>query len=229
MKIFILLILLCTSFCFSQGQVFFGVNGGVNVGNLSSYSEEEGSSLSAGMGYIVSGDVNIPISNSAYLQTGLQYENYHGKASSDLSFQDNGLSYQETISAKLNAAFLNIPAKICFRLQSNKHTFIAGAGPFLGIGLNGKIKAKTFEEISQNGSIISSNSSEINQPISFGNGQDQVKKLNAGIGLQLSYLLKSNLNFTIYSNLGFTNLSNDDASKAKTRSAGFTIGYIFNK
>jgi len=93
MKINSLIIVLCVCSLSSNAQVNFGVNAGANMGNIvTKYDGKKDEDIKSAVGYIVSGDVNIPIGTSLVFQTGLQYESIHNKVNTE-EFMDFGFGF----------------------------------------------------------------------------------------------------------------------------------------
>ena len=63
-------IFLATAFL-AKGQMYFGGNVGMNVGNLSTKVNGKDDGFRSSVGYIVAFDVNIPVGGGLLLQTGI--------------------------------------------------------------------------------------------------------------------------------------------------------------
>jgi len=230
MKIRILIILICITNLNTKAQVYFGLNAGPNMGNIvTKIDSKKDSEIKSAVGYIISGDVIIPVSSYLLFVTGLQFESIHNKVNTE-SFMDfgGGFTIKETFSGKSFINFVNIPVKLFYKMPLGKSSFIIGAGPNLGIGVGGMSKSTDITETTSGGNT---NRNEYNykEKIKFGSADTAVKRINFGIGINLGFILANNIKFSAYSNIGLLNINNKNKYSTKTIAYGLTVGYVFGK
>lgn len=229
MKIKNLFIVLCLINLSSKAQVTFGINAGANMGNLvTKLDGKKDEGIKSSIGYIISADINVPVNEKLIFQTGLQYESIHNKVNTNNTSSGGGFTVKRTFDAKAHIGFINIPAKLFYKLPAGNGSILIGGGPFIGIGINGRSKSTDITETTIGASTTRS-VYDYNEKVRFGNSDTTIKRLNAGVGINLCYVLANNLSFSLYSNLGLSNINNQDKYSTKTYAAGIKIGYIFAK
>jgi hypothetical protein len=222
-----LIILLCIINLTAKAQVHVGVNAGANMGNIVTKNNgTKDAAIKAAIGYIVSGDVNIPINENLLFQTGLQYESIHNKVNTESTSSGGGFSVKETFTGKSHLDLINIPAKLFYKMPAGNGSFRFGAGPYLGIGINGRSKSTDITETTV-GATTTKHVFDYNAKTTFGSADTSYKRINFGAGVELSYVLSNNISFSVYSNFGLANINNQDKRNSKTYAYGITIGYIF--
>jgi len=229
MKIRILSVLLLSAVCLtSHAQIQFGINAGVNSGNIKSkYDSKKEEGIKPGIGFIVSGDVNIPLGESLMFQTGLQFESVKSKSDEEsTSTPYPGFTIKTTSSDKLSLNFINIPAKIYFKIPAGGGSFMIGAGPYLGIGISGKQKGNYKSESTYGGNTTVSEDS-YDEKVKYGSSDTTMKRMNFGVGVNLAYALANNMKISLFSNIGLSNLQNADKYSTKIMTFGLTLGYVF--
>lgn len=225
MKIRILIIVFCLCNLYAKAQIYFDVNAGVNRGNFLS---KENKTIKPDIGYIISGDINFPLTANLLFQTGLQYESIHSKINTVSTTNIDDKSIKETFDAKTFINYINIPVKIFYSLHANNGVFKFGFGPYLGLGLSGRNKSSNITETTVNGTNNTiKDEFRYDEKVKFGSTDTTVKRTGIGIGVNTSFTFGNNLNLGIYSNLGLTNQNNSDNQSTKSFSYGLTIGYAF--
>jgi len=230
MKAVKLIVLLCLLKLSTEAQISFGINTGPNMGNIvTKIDGKKDKEIKSAVGYIISGDVNIPISKSLFFQTGLQFESIHNKVNTQ-NYNDfgGGFTVRKTFSGKSYFNYINIPAKIFYKLSVGQSSIMIGAGPFLGIGIGGQSKSTDITETTIGGNT-SRNEYNYKEKIKFGSADTAVKRVNVGIGVNLAFLMTNNIKISAYSNMGLLNINNEDKHSTKTIAYGLTVGYVFGR
>ncbi|MEO6405232.1 MAG: outer membrane beta-barrel protein [Ferruginibacter sp.] len=212
-----------------RSQVHFSINAGPNFGNIKTTSEDVGIDSKLAIGYIFTGYAHIPVSNNLKILTGLEYESIHAKIDFSESEDYGGGAYSKIIiKAKQHLDYVNIPLKLMYSpVIKAKGKLEIGGGPFIGIGLSGKGKGTYYEEYSD-GITLTKDEETIDEKIKFGSGDDDnYKRINFGLGLNVAYSTSSNLRLGVYTNIGLSNIDADPDSKTKTFTVGLTVGYVF--
>lgn len=191
---------LCTFAGFSQAK--FDVHAGMSMANITN------SEADLKIGYSVGVGMDYAITDMWAFQTGL---NFTSKGCKDSA---------EGLKAKLNPVYLDIPLLAAIKLPiSEGNTFVINAGPYVGVGLGGKmtieeggaeVGAKLFKKID------GADEAMMNR---FAVG------LQYGVGFELGY--KYLLNLT--GQYGFTNMIKDSWAHENNKNLAFliTVGYRF--
>lgn len=191
---------LCTLAGFSQAK--FDVHAGMSMANIIN------SEADLKIGYSVGVGMDYAITDMWAFQTGL---NFTSKGCKDSA---------EGLKAKLNPVYLDIPLLAAIKLPiSEGNTFVINAGPYVGVGLGGKmtieeggaeVGAKLFKKID------GADEAMMNR---FAVG------LQYGVGFELGY--KYLLNLT--GQYGFTNMIKDSWAHENNKNLAFliTVGYRF--
>lgn len=230
MKISNLILLLCINNLNVKAQVNFSINAGPNMGNIiTKVDGKKDAAIKAAFGYIICGNINVPLDASLLLQSGLQFESIHNKVNTE-SFTDfgGGFTSKETFSGKSFINYVNIPVKLFYKIPVGKNGFMIGAGPNLGIGVGGVSKSTDIIENTFGGNT-SRNESNHREKIKFGSADTAFKRINFGIGIDLGFLFTNNIKVSAYSNIGLANINNQDKYTSKTIAYGLTVGYVFGK
>lgn len=111
---------------------------GVNLANISVNDEGGVNSANNLTSFQVGILTDIPLAGIVHLQPGLIYS---GKGSKVERGEEGGLGYYK---ATVNPYYLEIPATVLLKIPLSANSrFIAGAGPYLGIGVAGKRKVES--------------------------------------------------------------------------------------
>ena len=191
---------LCTLAGFSQAK--FDVHAGMSMANITN------SEADLKIGYSVGVGMDYAITDMWAFQTGL---NFTSKGCKDSA---------EGLKAKLNPVYLDIPLLAAIKLPiSEGNTFVINAGPYVGVGLGGKmtieeegaeVGAKLFKKID------GADEAMMNR---FAVG------LQYGVGFELGYRYLLNLT----GQYGFTNMIKDSWAHENNKNLAFliTVGYRF--
>ena len=188
----------------AHAQITFGARGGINFSNMK--MESEGISISPKMkpGVQLGVVAEYALSESLFLQPGFLFAQQGMKMDAD----------GETAKVTLN--YIQIPVNFQFKTEVSGGTILLlQAGPYGGIGINGKWKyGKESEDVE------------------FGNGDNaDFKTFDFGLGLGAGIEFGGNMQLGIGYNLGLANLDTSGSSKYSVKNNGlaFTFTYFFNK
>jgi hypothetical protein len=185
----------------------FGITGGVNWNTINGKTAS-GGELDNKVKTGFNGGINMefPVGNGFYLQPGIEYRQKGTE-------WDNG--------NKLNLSYIDIPVNFIYKPTLGLGTMLLGFGPYVGFGINGKIK--------------SSNGSErkvtFDNDYSVSEAQDlQFKKLDAGANFMAGYEFKSKLSAALKAQLGLININPDtdvpnDETRYRNTGFGLSLGY----
>lgn len=210
-----------------NAQSFYGISAGANTGNIvTEINGKKDDAIKGALGYTIKANINIPVATNLFLQSGIEYETVNNKVNTNYNNTVGGATIKETFTGKSFLGYFNIPLRLTYSLPAGKGRFFAGAGPYVGIGVGGRSKSTEIIETTI-GSITTHSEFNYNKKVSFGNADTSIKRINAGLGLNLSYATAGNLLFSLYANKGLNNINNRTNYNTKTWSAGITVGYLF--
>jgi hypothetical protein len=224
-----LVILLCLLNLTTKAQVYFGINAGANMGGIvTKINGTKDKGIKDATGYIISGDVNIPLSQNLQLKTGLQFESAHSKVNTNGTYTAAGYTVREIFTAKANYNYINIPVQLFYKMPLGSGSFMAGGGPYMGIGVGGKSSSTDITE-STLGGVTTRSEYNYAEKAKFGNSDTTIKRINMGIGVNVHYVLANNISFSLYTNIGLANLNNENNYNSTIHAYGITVGYVFGK
>lgn len=218
MKKQVVLVLLALAGTLSTyAQVSFGIKAGYNSSAVSGDGSEFTKRLS---GFHAGGIADISLAENFSLQPQLLFITKGAKAP----------AYNETIAGveikmpeqKITLNYLELPVNFLYKHEVGAGSIFVGAGPYLGFGLSGKLKADGSDE-ELKVKFDGKKDSEVDE-----NDEDamHLKRLDAGANFLAGYELKNGLLFGINYSLGLTNLD-PDGSKSKNNYFGVSVGYLF--
>jgi Outer membrane protein beta-barrel domain len=229
MKIKNLIIALCLLNLTTKAQVYFGINAGANMGGIvTKINGTKDKGIKDAMGYIISGDVNIPLSHNLLLKTGLQFESAHSKVNTDGTTTAGGYTVRQIFNAKSALNYINIPVQLFYTIPLGSGSFMAGAGPYMGIGVGGKSSSTDVTERTFGG-VTTRSEYNYAAKAKFGSSDTTIKRINTGIGVNVNYVLANNISFSLYTNIGLANLNNENNYNSTIHAYGITVGYVFGK
>lgn len=201
----------------TYAQVSFGIKAGYNNSGVSGEGDEFSKRLS---GFHAGGIADISLAENFSLQPQLLFIMKGAKSE----------SYTETIAGveiqypeqKLTLNYLELPVNFLYKHEAGAGSIFVGAGPYLGFGLSGKIKADGLDEEGKV-KFDGKKDSEVDE-----NDEAAVhlKRLDAGANFLAGYELKNGLLFSVNYSLGLTNLD-PDGNKSKNNYFGVSVGYLF--
>jgi len=180
--------------------------------------------------------VNIPIKNEIMFQSGIIFTQQGAKWKGSISESEMGITIKGEIVAKMNLNYLQIPLNILYRHDlNNDFLLLLQAGPYLGYGINGKIKGKTtvsvsglskeeMELLKLLGVKLGSESEE--EELKFGE-EDGLKRLDLGVGLGAGLLFKEKIHVGLGYNIGLAKIVSD--VDMKNNGIALTLTYMFGK
>ncbi|RWY57063.1 porin family protein [Mucilaginibacter gilvus] len=185
----------------------FGIKGGVNFANVTASS----GSVSASLGTLTTYSVGVFADLKAgaiSIQPGLFYTGKGFKATSDNSGDG---------SAEYNLHYLQVPVNFVYHVPIVVGNIYLGAGPFAAIGISGKAKGDD------------GNGTTISQDVTFGDGADEIKKMEYGLQGIAGLQLKGGFLVGLSYDLGLSNIGNnlDGEGSIKNKVFGVSVGFTF--
>lgn len=128
----------------AQDKLAFGVRAGVNINSLS-YSGQENTMLDdikSRAGFHVGVVMDWNVAGDFYIQPGVYFTTRGAKSEWSGSDED----YSASITTKLNMSYLQIPVLASYRFPVSDAVKIdLNVGPYIAIGLGGKVKVDASE------------------------------------------------------------------------------------
>lgn len=153
----------CAVSTLSFAQVNFGIKAGLNLANIISNEDDFETKLLPT--FQIGAVVDLGITDALGVQTGVSLQ---GKG---FKFEEDFLG--ETVKTTANPLYVQVPAHLMYKGNS----FFVGAGPYVGFGVGGKVKASYAGE------------SET-EDITFGNSEDDFfAPLDFGVGVQVGGMI----------------------------------------
>lgn len=195
----------------AQQKISFGARIGTNFTNVTGKDAADkklDNKMKVGFHLGVNAEVNL--ADEFYLQPGLLFSTKGAKSGEGES------------KTTVNISYVEIPVNFIYKPELGEGKLLLGAGPYLGIGVGGKVK-----------------SGDASSSIKFKNKVDpehagaQLKRMDAGANLLAGYELSSKISVQLNAQLGLTNINpkmeGDSESKAKSKNTGFgiSLGYRF--
>jgi len=200
----------------TYAQVSFGIKAGYNNSGVSG---GEGSEFTKRLsGFHVGGIADISLAENFSLQPQLLF--IIKGAKSEAFKETVGSAVVEFPAQKLTFNYLELPVNFMYKHEVGAGSIFVGAGPYLGFGLSGKVKAGDEDaDVKFDGK----KSSEID---ANDDAAMHLKRIDAGANFLAGYELKNGLLFGVNYSLGLTNLD-PDGSKSKNNYFGVSVGYLF--
>ena len=215
------LFILVSFFPFTTFSQIFGVRGGLNLSNMlmkdKDYDFSEDFKIKPG--FMIGPTADFSISSVLSIETGLLLSTKGYKHSYKGTYYKGG-SYES--NTKLNLLYLDIPIimKGNYSISEQTYLFLA-AGPYIGIGLTGKIKSE---------SISNGEKETDSRDMEWGSDKenDFLKRLDYGLNFGAGVEFNS-IQIALSYGLGLANISTytDDDVKIKNRVLQFSLGYRF--
>jgi len=205
MKKLLLTLALSTAALFTFAQIpTIGIRGGVNFADVSASS----GSASVSLGTLTTFNAGVFADLKAgaiSIQPGLFYTGKGFKLSDS----------DESGSAQLSLRYLQVPVNFVYHVPVVVGNIYFGAGPFAAFGLSGKTKA-------------TSGGTSIEQDVTFGDGEEDVKRTEFGLQGIAGFQLKGGFLVGLNYDLGLTNIANtNQEGKLKNRVFGVSVGFTF--
>ncbi|MDE5787293.1 MAG: PorT family protein [Bacteroidaceae bacterium] len=206
----------------SDENITFGVRVGMNAANMTSdgIGSDFTDNQKARIGFNLGVNVDIPITQSMYMQTGLYYTQKGTKWKASETIYGNKYKYTGT----WNPGFLQIPILASYRYNfSDNAQLQVSTGPYFAVGVSGKSKEKE---------TYNGNTDTDKWPL-FGEDEDgdhMLKRFDAGWQIGLGVTIKKFfIGYTFEA--GFSNLAHsdwwDDDESIKSRNHMINVGVNF--
>jgi len=197
----------------AQDKTTFGVRAGVNFTNLNGKSDASHDlDYKMKTGFNVGVNAEVPIAPDFYVQPGLLFSTKGAK--------DKVANASDT---KWNISYLEIPINLLYKPALGPGKLLLGFGPYIGIGVGGKIKSAA-------GDIDQKFKNDVTS--AEASNAAYLKRMDFGGNLLAGYELTSKISFQLNAQLGMSNLApkvDGKKTDAKIKNTGFgiSVGYRF--
>jgi len=196
----------------AQSKTSFGVRAGINFQNITG-DDALGNSMDNKLkvGFLAGVNAEIPVGIDFYLQPGVTYAVKGAKA--------NGTD------TKINIGYIEVPVNFLYKPEVGSGRLLLGVGPYIGFGVNGKIKANSGDE-----DIKFKNKLTQAEAVS---GDPYLKRIDAGGNLLFGYEMSNNLSVQLNAQLGLVKINpkvdgaTNDQGSWKNTGFGVSVGYRF--
>jgi hypothetical protein len=201
-----------------NAQIHYGVKAGINNSTMSFSGDAVTSSTRTDLlptthSYMIGGFADIPLMENVTLQPNLIITGKGVKMSEE---------YTE-ISEEVTTSYIEIPVYLSYKSDEiDGMKVICSAGPYLGMGMSGKIVAKDAL------------GNKYTHTIKWGSKSDSdLKTLDYGLSFVLGWEFKYGIQLLINYNLGLNNLAPKESissslMRVKNSSVGISLGYMIN-
>ncbi len=213
----LLTVLLISLFSLQTYAQTFGIRGGLNLATMidkdddGTYSDE----FKMNPGFHAGVTAEFPFSEILSLETGLFFDTKGFK----MDVTEMGID----VSTKASLNYLDVPVTIKASTEVSTGVKIYGlVGPYIGVGLSGKVKGESSEEDFD---------VSVDEDVEWGSGEDDdLKRLDYGLTAGAGVEIKGFLVGVSY-DYGLANVSayTDYGTIASHRILKFSIGYKFGK
>ncbi|ANH81971.1 hypothetical protein A8C56_14230 [Niabella ginsenosidivorans] len=203
----------------AMAQVEIGIRAGANFSNAAIKSGSNDWDTKLQPGWHAGLTFDIPVADEFYVQPGALY------SSKGFKLESNGAVNSET---KFNASYIEVPVNFLYKPEVGNGNLLLGVGPYLGIGLGGKVKGDFSA-----GSFSYSDDAKLQ----FVNDADDAdnnkfpyaKPIDFGGNLLFGYEFANKLSVQLNGQLGLINVApkNGFYDKMKTSQFGVSLGYKF--
>ena len=204
--------LICSLLCvcavsYAHAQLSFGPEVGLQYTNYPGKTNGEKDDAKGRVGFRMGGVVDVPLSGHFYFQPGLLYVR-------------NGYKFDNvvvTFTGKVDA--LQIPLNVLFKAgKPGGERFFFGVGPYVAFNLGGSVERNYYGTKETHTFEIGNNALN-----------DDLKRTDIGIGLNVGYQLSNNLFMRAHYQRGFVNLlpGGDVNNATYSTNAGASVGYLF--
>ena len=212
----------------SNAQKFY-VQGGLNLANISN-NDNGGTSNSTILPTFNAGAmVTFGISPIFDLETGLLFTGKGSKSDTYANANDHSDNY---IKAKFNPYYIELPlnAQVKFPLSGKKSSIFISAGPYIAMGVAGKIKTETsiLGSVTTTSSDIKFDNNSPTQSNQQNSNYDELKRFdygaNFGAGIDFGhFILKAGYGLGL-AKINSTQTNNSANDKNKYRTLSFSVG-----
>jgi hypothetical protein len=211
-----------------QGQIKFGVRAGMNLARMAIHNIPDGYDLKTFISFQTGGIAEYSINEVFALESGVLINGKGFKMEDKES--SSGMTLKSTLT--MTPVYLEIPVNASCKVNIGKAYLLFFAGPYLGIGLAGKVKLAFEATGLPNGVTLQSlGLDNATEELSYGTSEDNdLKRTDLGITMGAGVGIKR---FQIRGQygLGFSNLipAGQSDDYAKNRVIGISIVYMFGK
>ena len=187
----------------------YTIKSGLTFSKFNYQNQSDGTTTKGNTGFYVSALANLPVKKMVTIQSGLT-----------LIGKGNNAVLANTYIEYTDLLYLEIPVNLLAEFKTGPGKILVGAGPYLGIGIDGGILKKTYE-------TTTTPSTSTSTDIRFNNSPGEYKTLDFGLNFSLGYRLDSGLGINAGYSLGMVDIYNSSTTNQSMRNSGFSAGLSF--
>jgi hypothetical protein len=205
----------------AQSKTTFGIRSGVNFQNING-KDYNGNKLNNQLipGFHIGVNAEIPLVSEFFIQPGLLFTTKGGR----MDINENGNKYTQTT----HLAYMEVPVNFLYKTQLGTGHLLAGLGPYVEVGVGGKIKYSGSGAPSDRDVIFQNtvDDAEANSGVYY-------RRMGAGANFLFGYEFRNRLSAQLNAQLGLTNINpkngqvSDPKATAKNTGFGVSLGYRF--
>lgn len=190
-----------------QAQTRVGFQAGAVSSNLKVKAGDFSGSSKTRSGFTAGLFLEAPLGQNLYISPALNYVQKGSKVKDDF------------IVDNLSLHFLEVPLNLIYAAKPGSSVFLGG-GPSISMGIAGREKANFGD----------GTGSETTK-VKFGNGEDEVKRLEFGANLLAGYKTKGGFSIAANYNHGLSKLNHDAQGEGTIKSwyVGLRLGLLLNR
>jgi len=187
----------------------FGIRAGVNLQNING-KDAAGNDLKNDLltGFNAGINAEVPIGDGFYVQPGVLYST---KGAEDAN------------NNKIKLSYIEVPVNFVYKPILGSGNMLLGFGPYVGFGINGKLKAANGAETDI----------DFGSDYNAANPATHFKSFDAGGNLLAGYEFANKVSFQLNAQLGLANINKksqgvtNDKSRYRNTGFGLSLGYRF--
>lgn len=202
-------------------NITFGIQGGVNLGNVTWKQDTETANTKSKIGLIIGAVAEIPMSDNIDFRPELNFIQKGYKQDESQTFFGQTVAYK----ADATANFIELPLNFVYKVPAGSGSVFFGLGPSFAFGLSGK---------GEQTATTSGQSTTEKFNIKFDGKNDatdnnfHLKAFDFSGNVLAGYKMPMGLSISAGYSLGFFNLSVDPANESfKTKGFTVKLGYFF--
>jgi len=210
-RILLLFFILFTVKAYSQ-KISYGISAGLNYTNLPGNGTLNHSSSDKYLiGFRVGGLMDIGYKTFS-IQPGILFTTTGGQGK--VYFINGNNNVTDYVNNKIVLNYIEIPINFLYRIKTSSGKLFVGGGPYVGIGISGKISYATNKSFGTTDNL------------SFGGDYSNIKMPDLGINVLEGYQLNSGIAISAGYSLGLRNIYNTGANN-KNKGFNFSVDYFF--
>lgn len=211
----------------TKGKSNFGVKAGLNLSNMSIKNIPSGFEEKTLPSFHLGGVAEFNIAENFALEAGVLLSGKGGKY--EYSETESGITITGILT--VSPLYLEIPVNALYKAELGSAKLLLFVGPYIGLGVGGKIKTEYTASGLPSGVTLSSLGFDLDESEDIEYGTDDnstLKRIDFGLNIGAGIEIK-NIQIRAQYGLGLSNLDPKGSSDSETKNKviGISIGYMF--